>query len=73
MVIDKNPIIDIPNRTFIVQYNISEQEDVSILVNGLVSFFNTDIESITDNKIKLKSDSSIDWGYDSFVVFYTER
>ena len=70
MEVDKEPLINSNNRTFTVQKNINQLEEVSISINGLMAIHTDDIENISGNIITIIDNLDIDWYYDSFVVFY---
>jgi len=73
MTIENNPTIDSDNKTFTVQNNIDDSEEVCITINGLVGITLVDITDITDNVITVKNSLDIDYNNDIFYVMYTSQ
>ncbi len=72
MIIDKNPTKDELNNTLTVSYNIDEEEDVWISINGIMTLFDEDLIKSIDDTVFLKTDLDINYD-DEFVVFYSRR
>lgn len=68
MVIDKNPVI--LDNSLMVQNNIIDIKDVSISINGILSIYEEDIISISNNIIYINPNLGINWETDTFVIFY---
>lgn len=72
MVIDNNPLVNIAENSFEVEYNIDTSEDVAIFINGLIGIHQEDIILILNNIIKVDSILAIDWEEDIFSIVYTK-
>jgi len=70
MIIDKNPIIDVLNSTIQVTNNIDTNEDVLIMVNGMIAITNDDITSINNNIITISQNTGVDLDIDVIAVIY---
>ena len=73
MVIDNNPLINIAENTFEVEYKIDATEDVSIFINGLLGIHQDDIILILNNIIKVNELLNLDYLEDTYSVVYTKN
>ena len=74
MTIDNNPTLDEDNRTIKAKSNINTDEETTLVVNGVLTYFNDDYSDITDDTITLKDDTDfvLDWDNDVVQIMYTE-
>jgi len=70
VIIDNEPIIN--NLSFIVEYNVNNNEPITISINGVLSIVDEDIKEVIDNVIYLNDDLTLNYS-DDYVIFYSRK